>query len=116
MLAMGLTRFRFQLRTMLILIGALAALLSLYLQFGPLSEEARRARLARDLETKMRSVDKLQQQILNAERKVDATQQKIDAAKQKIDELQKKIDENQKQIEGNQLKIDEDQPKSERFE
>ena len=121
--ATGIDPLPISVGTILILIGTLAALLSLYLQFGPLSEEARRARLVRDLETNMRTVDKLQQQILNNKREVDEAKQeldklqkKIDENQKQIDENQKKFDENQKQIEGNQLKIDEDQPKIERFE
>jgi peptidoglycan hydrolase CwlO-like protein len=106
---MRLTRFRFQLRTILILIGALAALLSLYLQFGPLSDEARRARLQREFEKNLRTINTLQQQILN-------NQQKIDEKQREREEIQQKIDEKQREREETHQKIDEKQRKIEALE
>jgi TolA-binding protein len=72
--------------------GGAGCLLSLGLQFGMLSEEARRGRLQRQLDQKQQVIDQTQQVI-------DQSQQVIDQARQQIESNQQFIERNAAMIE-----------------
>lgn len=98
--AMRIAPLRFQIRTILIAIAALAALLALGLQLGTLSEEARRGRLQRQVEKNQKIIDKNQQTI-------DKNQQIIDSNRQEMERTQQVLEKNRAEIERMQRQLQE---------
>lgn len=98
---------RFQMRTILLAIATLAALLALGLQLGTLSEEARRARRQREVEKNQQIIDRNQQDIDKNQRIIDRNQQIIDGNRQEMERTQQVLEKNRAEIERMQRQLEE---------
>jgi hypothetical protein len=104
---MRIPSLRFQMRTILLAIAALAALLALGLQLGTLSEEARRGRLQRQVEKNQQIIDKNRQIIDKNQQNIDQNQQIIDRNRQEMERTQQVLERNRAEIERTERQLQE---------